>query len=48
MAKKPAKKGGVSVDFTGVEAGGGRAVPDGEYVAEVDEVTVETSAESGQ
>lgn len=47
MAKKSAKKGGVSVDFTGVEAGGGRAIPDGEYIAEVDEVTLETSSESG-
>src|SRR5580765_3902636 len=46
-AKKP-KSGGVSVDFTGVEAGGARAIPDGEYVFVVEEVSLETSQDSGQ
>lgn len=39
------KKGSVSVDFSGVESGGGRAVPDGNYTLEVKEVTEEESSE---
>ena len=43
-AKRPAPgKKGLSIDFSGVESGGGRAVDDGEYVAEVTSVTEEES-----
>lgn len=46
-AKRPAPgKKGLTVDFSGVESGGGRAVDDGEYVAEVTSVSEEES-ESG-
>jgi hypothetical protein len=39
------KKGGISVDFSGVESGGGRAIPDGNYTLEVDDVTEEESGD---
>jgi transcription antitermination factor NusG len=47
--KKPASKKSTSinVDFEGVESGGGGAVPEGNYLVEVDEVTKETSENSG-
>ncbi len=45
---KRSKKTAITVDFKGVEAGKGRPVPDGDYLCEVDEVTLETSQESGQ
>ena len=35
MAGPAKRRGGISVDFTGVESGGGRAVPDGDYLLEV-------------
>ena len=45
---KPMGKKKISVDFTGVEAGGSRTCPDGRYVAKVDKVTVQTSDNSGK
>lgn len=45
MAKK--RKRTVSVDFTGVEAGGGSNVPEGQYEVKVDDVEVKTSENSG-
>lgn len=44
MPKRASGKG-VQVDFTGVESGGGRAVADGEYLAEVRSVSEEESSE---
>lgn len=46
-SKKTGKKksSSISVDFSGVESGGGRAIPDGNYTLEVDEVTEEESSE---
>lgn len=41
----PKKRSDVTVDFTGVESGGGRAIPDGEYLLEVVEVTEKESQE---
>lgn len=46
VKQKPgAGKKGVTVDFSGVESGGGRAVDDGEYLAEVTSVSEEESSE---
>src|SRR5271170_3613659 len=45
MKKSGKKKSGVSIDFSGVESGGGRAIPDGNYTVEVTEVTEEESSE---
>jgi len=43
---KPAKRGKkVSVDFSGVESGGGRAIPDGNYTLTVVKITEEESSE---
>lgn len=39
----PAKKG-IAVDFTGVESGGGAAIPEDDYLFEVEEVTQEVSS----
>ena len=46
----PIKKAGnkVSVDFSGVESGGGRALPDGEYLLKVVEVEVKDAQNGGQ
>lgn len=44
--KKSANK--VSVDFSGVESGGGRALPDGEYLLKVVEVEVKEAQAGGQ
>lgn len=47
MAKKSKKSSGVSVDFTGVDAGG-RSLPDGQYASSVEGIPeLKTSAESG-
>lgn len=48
MAKssKKSRKGGIKVDFEGVESGGGRAVKDGVYQATVDKVE-ETESNEG-
>jgi hypothetical protein len=43
----PAKKKGISVDFTGVESGG-RHVPEGDYLLEVAEVETKQGKESGE
>lgn len=46
MAKSLKKRHGrLSLDFTGVESGGGRAVPDGDYIAIIDKITEEESSE---
>jgi len=45
MAKQVGKKK-LSINFAGVESGGGRAVPDGTYTLEVEKVTEEESSES--
>lgn len=46
--KKPSKKSSsISVDFEGVESGGASAVPEANYLIEVDECTKETSGNSG-
>mgnify|MGYP001313560415 CR=1 FL=1 len=44
MAKQVGKKK-LSIDFGGVQSGGGRAVPDGDYQLEVEKVTEEESSE---
>ncbi len=42
------KSNKVSIDFTGVESGGGRKVPDGEYLLKVVEVEVKDAQSGGQ
>jgi uncharacterized protein DUF669 len=46
MPKPRARK--LTVDFTGVEAGGRRSVPDGNYTGTVSKITEEEGSESGQ
>lgn len=42
------KKGTISVDFEGVESGGGRPVPDGNYNAYINKITEEEGSDSGE
>ena len=42
------KKGMISVDFEGVESGGGRPVPDGNYNAFISKITEEEGQNSGE
>tara|TARA_R110002126_G_scaffold54613_1_gene147823 strand:- start:1125 stop:1838 length:714 start_codon:yes stop_codon:yes gene_type:complete len=42
------KKGTFSVDFEGVESGGGRPVPDGQYNAMITKITEEEGQNSGE
>lgn len=42
------KKGTISVDFEGVESGGGRPVPDGNYNAFLSKITEEEGESSGE
>lgn len=42
------KKGAISVDFDGVESGGGRPVPDGNYNASMTKITEEEGQNSGE
>lgn len=48
MAKPAGKKKRFSVNFAGVESGGGRAVPDGQYVAELTDIDQKEGQDSGQ
>lgn len=41
----PKKRSDITVDFNGVESGGGRAIPDGEYLVEVVSVEEKESQE---
>lgn len=45
--RKTGKRGTITVDFTGIETGGGRLLPEGDYLFEIEEVTLETSENSG-
>lgn len=45
MAGPMKKRADISVDFSGVESGGGRAVPDGEYLIEVISIEEKESQE---
>ena len=47
MVKKPSSTK-ISIDFTGVESGGGRKIPDGEYLLKVAEVEQKTSQAGNQ
>ena len=42
--KRAAKRGVTRVDFTGVESGGSRVVPDGEYTAKITEIEEKQSS----
>lgn len=46
IMKKASSK--ISVDFSGVESGGGRKIPDGEYLLKVVEVEVKEAQSGGQ
>lgn len=48
MAKKSPGKKKLRVDFSGVESGGGRAVPDGPYTAELTDIEQKEGNESGE
>lgn len=47
-SRSRAKKNSISVDFEGIESGGGRPIPDGQYTASLSKCTQEEGQESGE